>query len=711
MAFDAAIKISSGYDGSGVEKAKKGLKELSASAEATQHVGDKLKELGGKLAAAFAVEKLYEFGKGLLETGEQFDLMRQRTGIAVETLASLKKAASLNGVAFDELGVGLRKFSIAISDANHGGTAASSAFEAIRVSSKNAKGSGEVLLQVADAFSKMKDGADKAKIATLLFGKAGTDFIPTLNGGRASIEKFKSGFTDDFASRAHEFNDTLTLIGDSSKKLGLSALTEFLPTLQEIASAFLDLSKGTGGGKEIFQDIAEGFRLGAIAGEFLVTSLKDGFDSVYLVLNNLGLTLGKFGSDAVQVGSFVTDSFKDIANFTPQDILKRAGEYGSILRDSEKTLADQRVKINDEYATRVEARQKKLAEFTAGLAKNSLLLGDGTRAQILARQAADTKPEKKKPGNDGNNDPLKKNGESDSESNKIERFTKSQKEANDLRQFELDKVKYTTAEYKKLVEIKKIDAESSKVGIGFTTEGAIQLEKVTEAIKAQREALLAQEEQQKASYGVGAREAFHDYLEAAKDVAAQTRTLFNRAFQGMEDAIVKFVQTGKLNFADLANSIEADLIRIAVRQAAVGAVAGLGSIFASSAGGAASVNPNAGAAVTSSGFANGGIMSELGPVPLKRYASGGIASSPQHAIFGEGSRPEAYVPLPDGRSIPVSMKGGGGGTNVTVNVSMNSDGSVDSRGGEMQGKQLGQVISIAVTQELLKQKRPGGLLA
>jgi phage-related minor tail protein len=58
-------------------------------------------------------------------------------------------------------------------------------------------------------------------------------------------------------------------------------------------------------------------------------------------------------------------------------------------------------------------------------------------------------------------------------------------------------------------------------------------------------------------------------------------------------------------------------------------------------------------------FAEGGVMSSAGPLPLKRYAFGGIASSPQLAMFGEGSRPEAYVPLPDGRSIPsvVDLKG------------------------------------------------------
>ncbi|WP_394536957.1 phage tail length tape measure family protein [Methylorubrum rhodesianum] len=55
-------------------------------------------------------------------------------------------------------------------------------------------------------------------------------------------------------------------------------------------------------------------------------------------------------------------------------------------------------------------------------------------------------------------------------------------------------------------------------------------------------------------------------------------------------------------------------------------------------------------------FANGGIMTPGGPVPLRAYSRGGVAHSPQFALHGEGGMPEAYVPLPDGRSIPVTVQ-------------------------------------------------------
>jgi hypothetical protein len=109
------------------------------------------------------------------------------------------------------------------------------------------------------------------------------------------------------------------------------------------------------------------------------------------------------------------------------------------------------------------------------------------------------------------------------------------------------------------------------------------------------------------------------------------------------------------------------------------------------------------------GFADGGVMTSAGPLPLRTYAGGGIASSPQLAMFGEGSMPEAYVPLPDGRRIPVAMKGGGGG-GTTVNVSVDASGT-QVQGNAGQGEQLGRVVAQAVQAELIRQKRPGGLLA
>lgn len=117
-------------------------------------------------------------------------------------------------------------------------------------------------------------------------------------------------------------------------------------------------------------------------------------------------------------------------------------------------------------------------------------------------------------------------------------------------------------------------------------------------------------------------------------------------------------------------------------------------------------------------FEDGGIMTSSGAVPLRAYARGGVADSPQLAMFGEGSMPEAYVPLPDGRSIPVSMEGGTGAgniNNISINVAVDNKGSTTqstSSGDKTEdySKKLGVAISNAVKVEIANQQRPGGIL-
>ena len=123
----------------------------------------------------------------------------------------------------------------------------------------------------------------------------------------------------------------------------------------------------------------------------------------------------------------------------------------------------------------------------------------------------------------------------------------------------------------------------------------------------------------------------------------------------MEDALVKFVMTGKLNFSDLARSILADMARIAIRQTILAPFSNfISGIFGG-------------------GSANGNVFAKNGIVP---YRKGGIVNSPtmfqyggsQLGIMGEAG-PESIMPLKRGKDgkLGVIAHGGGAG-NITVNV-------------------------------------------
>ncbi|WP_339353630.1 tape measure protein, partial [Klebsiella pneumoniae] len=118
--------------------------------------------------------------------------------------------------------------------------------------------------------------------------------------------------------------------------------------------------------------------------------------------------------------------------------------------------------------------------------------------------------------------------------------------------------------------------------------------------------------------------------------------------------------------------------------------------------------------------ANGGIFGKEGVVPLRAYQKGGIATSPQLAMFGEGSMNEAYVPLPDGRTIPVTLSAesarkstGNAVSPVSIQINVTKDGrtSESSSGSEsnLWNGAARQIKSI-VLETIAEEKRSGGSL-
>jgi lambda family phage tail tape measure protein len=180
----------------------------------------------------------------------------------------------------------------------------------------------------------------------------------------------------------------------------------------------------------------------------------------------------------------------------------------------------------------------------------------------------------------------------------------------------------------------------------------------TDALRSALQTRLAMQQQYytdvdkaQSDWALGASSAFQTYSEQARDVAGQTRNLFTNAFSNMEDGIIQFVKTGKLSFKDLADGIIADLIRIQVRQAAVGI---FGTIFSGlTAGGAAAGNGLAAgsAGATSStlgasaagysskfGFSDGGYTGDGGKFEPKGVVHGGEFVVRKEAVSQPGAR-------------------------------------------------------------------------
>ncbi|WP_238908094.1 phage tail tape measure protein [Achromobacter ruhlandii] len=170
----------------------------------------------------------------------------------------------------------------------------------------------------------------------------------------------------------------------------------------------------------------------------------------------------------------------------------------------------------------------------------------------------------------------------------------------------------------------------------------------------------------------GAEGAFNDYAELVGNVASATRSAFTDAFKGAEDALVTFVTTGKLNFSDLANSIIADLARIAIRQSITGPLASaLGSALSGWMGGGGA--PTAGQVAGATQGVNAGLPLSLssggytGDEPRDKataivHGQEYVLNADTTARLGRGT----LDALNAGGPLPMSDSGGGSGPPVTT---------------------------------------------
>ena len=151
--------------------------------------------------------------------------------------------------------------------------------------------------------------------------------------------------------------------------------------------------------------------------------------------------------------------------------------------------------------------------------------------------------------------------------------------------------------------------------------------------------------------------------------------------------------SGILNFSDLARSIIADLTRMFVRFAIVK------PLFHSITGGRflESANGNvidAGNRITA--YARGGIVN----IPTLFPMANGMG------LIGEAG-PEAIMPLKRGSNGKLGVQSSGGVGNIVVNVDA-SGSSVE--GDSARSQEFGRALAAAIQSEMIKQKRPGGLL-
>ena len=252
------------------------------------------------------------------------------------------------------------------------------------------------------------------------------------------------------------------------------------------------------------------------------------------------------------------------------------------------------------------------------------------------------------------------------------------------------KGKETTAEFEKQLDILKSQnkqlTESVKRGRSLTEEEKKQKDIKEELAKIDEKFSSEEAERLKALILQNAElKKQEDQIKKNEEAAAELKEKFMQIGQDIEQGIVDNLTDAVMGTQTLAeaavnvlNQLKRKLIELAIQRA----VSGIGDKI-------------------------GGFLGNL----FKKREKGGPVSAGQTYLVGEKG-PELLTMGSNRGFITPNNKIGGGGDNTTniVNVSVDASGSAVS-GNDAGAEQLGAAIAQAVQQQLVKEKRSGGLLA
>lgn len=529
--------------GAAFRSVQSGLKQVDS---ATSGVRNAMVGLGSAIAALGAIT----YVRSVINIADSMDELSKRTGIAVETLSSLSNTAALAGSSQEELGSALIKLNKSIAEAASGSKEQALAFQNLGISIKDAEGNirptTDVLGDIADAFSRVDDGAIKTQYQMALFGKSGANLNEFLSKGSAGIKEFGSSISTEFADQSATFNDSLTWLGQRIQAvIGDKSLPLLRFYNKELQNA-MNVDK----------------------------------------MSRVGAGRGIVNPEVVKPSSM------ELAPLDPS-IAKNAEEVSKKLRD----INDEILKMTQgenalavaQFARMEGVTKPQIKQYEELLRQKALLAAQDRELDAASREA----------------DEMAKKGFQD----KVDLINKAKKLYDDTRT-PLEKMNIQMAELDRLLAM-----------------GAISWDVYARAT-------------------LDATDAFVE----VKDTGVSALEELKYAVQGwgrnFTDVMTEATMTGKFNFADMANSIIRDLIRIQIQKSITDPLVKAGTSFLDSALGTGKVDG--------------------------ARAMGGPVTAGQSYLVGENG-PEIFIPNSSGQ---IDNNPSGGGSGVTVHQTINLSAGV-----------------------------------
>lgn len=209
---------------------------------------------GGLVLGAAGAVGLGVAVKSAVNEMDKLSKTAQKVGVTTEALSALQYAAELADVDIGQLQGGMTRLVKAQAEVAAGTEKQTELFKSLGVEVLNADGSlrnaDDVMADLADQFANMEDGATKTALAVQIFGRAGADLIPLLNGGAqgfrnaaAEAKSFGLIVSTEAGQAAEQFNDNITRMGKAMQGAGIQLATELLPVMNELSDRVVGMAK------------------------------------------------------------------------------------------------------------------------------------------------------------------------------------------------------------------------------------------------------------------------------------------------------------------------------------------------------------------------------------------------------------------------------------------------------------------------------------
>lgn len=307
---DLAVKLGLQAEGfnKGIKDAQREAKEFEKTIKPSLTLAKEL-GTGMTVAGGAVVAGMLAATKSAVDYGDALNDARQRTGIAVETLARYGFAAEQSGSSVAGLGTGLKFLAKNMEGATGGSKAQLEAFAELGISAAQLTAAhgdvNQIMLLTADRFAAMEDGSAKTALAMKIFGKSGADLIPMLNEGSAGLKKLgddaeKAGLvmSKETAEACDKLNDELNLMKGSALGASVQIATALMPALQSVAEAAVSGTQTIAGFIKEHQTLTKVIFLAALA----IT----GAGGLLLAITAVGALAGPFAIGLAAIGGAAT---------------------------------------------------------------------------------------------------------------------------------------------------------------------------------------------------------------------------------------------------------------------------------------------------------------------------------------------------------------------------------------------------------------------